>query len=331
MNNTVTHFAGQPIGNSTYEALDRLMLVEMRPFGMSQGILPHIYDILRISGSKPLSRQAAEQISQRRGSHVAIFTGMQIPGYMPRGETDGPVGSVVLGRTLSQIGYEVSIVVEPEIVPVVEKLIEVAALCSDDIRVISSLDKLAYDKVEEHCDIAIAIEKLGPNEKGIRHSVGGTPVHTGDERPSDLFQRIRTRGGLTIGIGDNGNEIGFGKVASQIRGLVPWGEVCRCDCSAGIVTATGADVVLPCAVSNYGGYVISCALSCLLERPDLLFDIRHIEAMVKECVDMGVVNGAIEEGEFIGDDGVPIEAVSAFGTLFRTIGSQYFVRVGDHR
>lgn len=331
MKNTVTHFAGVPIGSSSFEALDRLALVEMRPYGLSQGILPLLYGMLRTEGSHPLSRQAGEQILKRPGAPVVIVTGMQIPGYMPVGETDGPVGAAVLARVLETIGHPVTVVVEPEILPVMRRLLDVAAGTAHSIQVRAS-DEDAYDELMESVGIAIAIEKLGPNDAGVRHSVGGTAVATGDDRAGDFIRAVRGRGVLTIGIGDNGNEIGFGKIASQARGVVPWGEVCRCECGQGIVTSVGADVVLPCAVSNYGAYVISVALSCLLEQADLLPHPSVVSQLVTEAVRRGMVNGAIEGDDgFVGDDGIPLVAVEAFAQLFRSIGTQYFMRVGDHR
>lgn len=331
MKNTVTHFAGVPIGSSSFEALDRLALVEMRPYGLSQGILPLLYGMLRTEGSHPLSRQAGEQILNRPGAPVVIATGMQIPGYMPVGETDGPVGAAVLARVLEELGHPVTVVVEPEIVAIMRRLLDVAVGAAHSIEVRASDDD-AYDRLMDSVGIAIAIEKLGPNDAGVRHSVGGTAVETGDDRVGDFFRSVRGRGVLTIGIGDNGNEIGFGKIVSQARGVVPWGEVCRCDCGRGIVTSVGADVVLPCAVSNYGAYVISTALSCLLEREDLLPNPAVVSQLVAEAVQRGMVNGAIEgDDEFVGDDGIPLVAVEAFAQLFRSIGTQYFTRVGDHR
>lgn len=332
MSNTITHFAGLPLGASTFEALDRLALVEMRPYGMSQGILPSLYRMLRTEGSFPLSRQAAEQIILRSKAPVAIFTGMQIPNYMDVGETDGPIGAAVLSQTLATLGHPVSIVVEPEILPVLRVLIERMPNMSGRVELVSSNDESAYDELETSTQIAIAIEKLGPNDAGVRHSVGGTAVTTGDDRAGSFFNTVRRRGALTIGVGDNGNEIGFGKIAPQARGIVPWGEVCRCECGQGIVTSVGADVVLPCAVSNYGAYVISVALACLLEEKALLPDPILVSQLVSEAVHHGMVNGAIEgDPTFVGDDGIPLSAVEAFVQLFRTIGTQYFTRVGDHR
>lgn len=333
MKNTYSHVAGLALGHSSYEALDRLALVEMRPYGMSQRLLPHLYNELRQPGMPAISRQAAEAIAARPHAPVTILTGMQIPNYMPVGETDGPVGAIVLAAGLTHVGHDVAIVVEPEIKEVMDQVIaELEEFNLPEITIISSSDTQAYRAREEETEIAIAIEKLGANSKAVRHSVGGTAVSTGDDYADTFITNLQRNGGFTIGVGDNGNEIGFGKIASFAQSIVPWGNVCRCDCSSGIITTTPTDLVIPCAVSNYGAYVIMTALACLLEREDLLINPNLISALVQRFVSLGMVNGAIEDDpDFVGDDGIPLSGVEAFAELFRLIGSHFFTRVGDHR
>ena len=61
--------------------------------------------------------------------------------------------------------------------------------------------------------MAVTIEKLGRNKEGIRHSVMGTPLpKTGDYYIDDFIVAMTEKGKLTVGIGDGGNEIGFGKI-----------------------------------------------------------------------------------------------------------------------
>jgi len=56
----------------------------------------------------------------------------------------------------------------------------------------------------------VFIEKVGPNTKGIYHSIMGTP-RTPDKIASayHLADQAKAAGILTIGIGDGGNEIGL--------------------------------------------------------------------------------------------------------------------------
>lgn len=326
----VASFAGQPLGQATFENLDRLLQVEMRPYGQTQGVVPHLYGLARPAGAAPLTEQAARELLRRSGERVLILTGLQIPGHMPFGETDGPLGALILARALEKLGHPVTIVCEPEIVPVVEGL---AKTLGTGTVVRSSDQEQSRDDVRRvvaGTSIGIAIEKLGHNADGVRHTVGGNAVTTGDQWAEARIEEIRRAGGFTIGIGDNGNEIGFGKIAPLIRGLVPRGEVPRSQSSDGIVTVCGTDLLIPCAVSNYGGYGIAAALACLTERRDLLASADEVEAMLRRALELGCVNGGLEEDGFVGDDGVPLDAVRAYVTLVATVAAQYFVRVGDH-
>jgi hypothetical protein len=194
----------------------------------------------------------------------------------------------------------------------------------------SFADEAAVRAFASEMDLGIAIEKLGGNEQGVRHTVGGNAVVTGDQWADAGIDQVRRSGGFTIGIGDNGNEIGFGKIAEQIRRLVPYGEVSRSG-HGGILAHQSCDLLIPCAVSNYGGYAITAALACLIERPELCVTADEIETMLRDAIGMGCVNGGIENDEgFIGDDGVPLAGARAYAVLIATVVHQYFTRVGAH-
>jgi D-glutamate cyclase len=325
------YFADRPVGHATFENLDHLLTLEMRPYGLSQGIVPHLYRAARLPNSEPLTLQAAHQILGRAPTKVAIFTGMVVPGYMPAGETDGPLGAVVLARALAALGCHSSIVIEPEIAPTVRKIAEIVGCTS--LTVLESDSLSCEHEAREFASgfgLGIAIEKLGVNDQGVRHTVGGNAVVTGDQWADTCIDEIRRSSGFTIGIGDNGNEIGFGRIASQIRHIVPYGEVSKSG-HGGIIARQSCDLLIPCAVSNYGGYAISGALACLIKRPDLCVSADEIEKMLRRAIAMGCVNGGIEDDDnFIGDDGVPLEAARAYATLIGTIVRQYFIRVSPH-
>ena len=63
----------------------------------------------------------------------------------------------------------------------------------------------------------------------------------------------------TVGIGDGGNELGMGKVRSQIVQHVPKGE------TTGSVIS--CDYLITCGVSNWGGFAVSAALDILSRCP----------------------------------------------------------------
>ena len=71
-----------------------------------------------------------------------------------------------------------------------------------------------------HPTAMIFVERLGPNEAGIYHFVSGT-VSSPEQMSYGHFlvEEAKKHGILTIGIGDGGNEIGFGKIVEQVREL----------------------------------------------------------------------------------------------------------------
>lgn len=328
---TGRYFADRPIGHATFENLDHLLTLEMRPYGLSQGIVPHLYRAARTPNGEPLTLLAANHILARRPKRAVIYTGMVVPHYMPAGETDGPLGAVVLARMLAAVGCGTTIVIEPEIAPLIRRLGEVVGVDGMEVRESDSFaDEAAVRAFASGMDLGIAIEKLGGNEQGVRHTVGGNAVLTGDPWADAGIDQVRLSGGFTIGIGDNGNEIGFGKIAEQIRRLVPYGEISRSG-RGGILARQSCDLLVPCAVSNYGGYAITAAVACLIERPELCVTADEIETMLRDAIGMGCVNGGIEDDEgFIGDDGVPLAGARAYATLIATVVHQYFTRVGAH-
>lgn len=327
----VRYFADRPIGHATFENLDHLLTLEMRPHGLSQGIVPHLYRAARTPNGEPLTLLAANHVLARQPRRAVIYTGMVVPRFMPAGETDGPLGAAILARALAAVGCSSTVVIEPEIAPLMRRLGEIAGV--DDLVVRESdgfADEKAVRAFASDMDLGIAIEKLGANEHGVRHTVGGNAVTTGDRWADAGIDQVRLAGGFTIGIGDNGNEIGFGRIAEQIRRLVPYGEVARSG-RGGIIARQSCDLLIPCAVSNYGGYAIAAALACLIERQDLCATADEVETMLRAAIGMGCVNGGIEDDDgFIGDDGVPLAGARAYVTLIATVVHQYFTRVGAH-
>ncbi len=98
----------------------------------------------------------------------------------------------------------------------------------------------------------IFIEKVGPNIKGIYHSIMGTP-RTPDMIASayHLADYAKANGIPTVGVGDGGNEIGCGVIKEAVREIQPFGEDCGCPCHGGVGTVTECDVLVYAAVSNW--------------------------------------------------------------------------------
>ncbi len=119
-----------------------------------------------------------------------------------------------------------------------------------------------------------------------------------------LFHRAARSGVLTIGIGDGGNEIGWGIVADVIRDRMPYGRNCACGCGGGFGDVTPADVCVVASVSNWGAYGVAGCLAALLGRPELLHDLPTEARMIRACVDSGGVDGVSGRPE-LRVDGLP--------------------------
>jgi hypothetical protein len=252
---------------------------------------------------------------------VACVTGIA-GGPLPRGEVDGPIGAAALAEALSATGREADVVVPEAMVVVVEA---VRRAMSGDFGIVSEAEASA-----DGYDAAVTVEKLGRNARGVFHTIFGAPLEDQAPTGDELIEALNGAGKLTIGIGDGGNEIGFGAVFEQAREIVPRGADCGCPCHDGIVTSTATGIVYPASVSNFGAYAIVTALGVLEERPLLLPSPERIAAAVEAAVTMGCLDGGTFEPGRVADDGIPIDGVQAYVALLRTLACQHFRTTPRH-
>lgn len=297
------------------ENIDHLCATEMRFAGeLPRNVVWPLYMAAREKqGGEPLVFQAASRLQQSVsvGDVVFVVTGSGSKYGLTRGETDGPLGAASLSRALD-LGLNAKIVViceEAHSGPVIAT-VEAAGL---SVLEEDYLYKRAHTAVVEilpagpeggsafakrvlqHYDprALIFVEKTGPNEHGVHHSIMGTA------KPSDevghahfLAELAREQGRLTIGIGDGGNEIGFGLIQSDVRRIQPFGETCQCPCQGGVATCTTTDVLVACSVSNWGAYGVSAQLAFQLGRPEVLQSEEMEAFMLQRCVAAGGTDGA---------------------------------------
>ena len=116
---------------------------------------------------------------------------------------------------------------------------------------------------------------------------------------------------MTVGYGDGGNEIGFGKIFDAAREVVPFGATCQCPCGDGMVTSTGTSVLWPVNVSNFGVYGTVAALAIYAEDLTLAFPPEELLRALDVAVAAGAKDGGT--GQAIpGEDGIPAETAAAF-------------------
>jgi D-glutamate cyclase len=309
--------SAQPEAHPAFESLDRIATVEMRPPTSPSGIVAPFYVLARGDSPDPLTQQIATAILARDPGEVLIVTGLVDSSRFPCGEIDGPIGSLALARALSALGHRVTIVVDEEAIAPIRAVADVADI-DVDLRTGGFTDGAAARVFGAKHDLVFAVEKLGRNSIGGRHLIWGTPVTVGDPFGDDYVLGAREAGALTVAVGDNGNEIGFGNIGAAAGPLTPAGVVV----DGGFFAATSVDHLLPASVSNIGCYAIVAALAIAGRRPELAVDGATIAAWTNAGLDAGLRSGGVDDIHFRGDDGIPVPFVAATVDMFAGIVHQ---------
>jgi hypothetical protein len=309
------------------ENIDQLVTIGMRPTGMPRGVIPRLYKLAR-DGREPISYIAAQAIlNLPRSSHIGILTGAVEPTHLPRGESDGPMGAAAIAYALRRLGFNVSVLLEDEVVPVMEALLErvggeytIVPLAKDD--------RARHAATAPDLDAVITIEKQGGNPAGVMHGISGVSRDGTRANVDGLMKRLNGAGKLTIGIGDGGNEIGFGNVYDAAKEFVPHATTCQCPCGKGILTVVQTKYLYPVAVSNWGAYALAAALGLLTRDQTLAHDAARERDFLHISMSYDCRDGGSGANRFA-VDGVPgdssIAVVQMLSDLVR-IGLTEFVR-----
>lgn len=314
------------------ENIDRLITTESKTTAMARGITVPLYRAAR-NNDDPLTYQIASEIKSRLDSQegskfrFGLFTGVWSPEFLPNGENDGPIGSAVLGKALYLAGAEVVFCVEKEVGPVMKKLCSSLDLPSDIIT-LSRENEQENEKLANELDGAIFIEKIGPSKEGISHFATGFAREGQDALLGSMLNKMRNQGKLTIGIGDNGNEIGFGTIYEEARKIHPFGEKCKCPKEEGLITSLATDYILPSSISNLGAYGIAAALSLLMEDLEMLHKPEDELKLIKICTDMDCRDGGFGKAhDYV--DGVVDQSMASFVKILQEMVTIYFNK--EHR
>jgi hypothetical protein len=288
------------------EYVDRLVTVEMRNRGMNHGIVRQIYDAARAEGGgRPISARAAEALvaTVKPGDVVFIVTGAGYAPEVPNGESDGPPGAAALARAIywglkaipvfvTEVCHAPPVIASARAAAVMVREFDLAknrrmggaiVTAPEDRSVTAAW---ARDVVEEYQPKAvIAIERLGPNDQGIVHGSTGVPKACVDL--GHVFVEAKKRGILTVGIGDNGNEIGFGRIYDFMRDFHPYGRETQYPGGTGVITVIDTDVFLPASVSNWGAYGIAAMIAFFLKDQDLIQTPEMERKILEACLDAG--------------------------------------------
>ncbi len=242
---------------------------------------------------------AATVAGSRRGT-VGIITGFWVDGAA---ETDGPLGAVCLARGLARLDFAPVVVADPPCSDLVAALAPtwVVAVDADPV---ASWD--AFCRCHDPC-LLIAVERCGRSASGDYANMRGVSVaaHTA---PLDRWFELAAGRLPTIGIGDGGNEVGMGRLATVVER-----ELAVAPC----VVAT--DHLIVATVSNWGAYGLLAVLQAAGHGP-LLPTAEEVADLLHDLVARGAVDGVTGRREAT-VDGFPLptelEVVAALAELVR--------------
>lgn len=329
------------------ENVDRLTSVEMRIPGADRGIIAPLYAAARqAQGDTPLSLRAARALLERVKPDDTVFitTGAGIPPYLPYGETDGPPGAIALARAIGRgIGARTVLITEPQYMPGLRAAGAAAGLPILDDRFAAERPgstvlrtfPVGDDEGRHEAEMllnnyrptaVIAVEKLGPNSKGVIHSVRGVDGTAYTGKAHYLIEGAHRRGVLTLGFGDGGNELGCGLIYETVRRVMEYGSTCRCPCGSGIATVVKTDILVIANTSNWGAYGTAACLALLQGNTSLLPDPTEERRVIEQCALHGAGDGMLGL-PIPWVDGTPLDTQTAILTLLHTIISNGLKRL----
>jgi hypothetical protein len=285
---------------------DRSALIEqaVRRYGRREGVMDVYRASSELAEGSPILK-AADSLFQaaKKGGNVIISSGFTILSA-GKCETDGPLGSVVLGRLLNEMGCHLAFLSDVEYLGIFRELGKETDLKSYEclsFPVEHDLAKLETSRIfEELSPVAIiAVERPGWNWKHIHHNMRGEDISPRTGKVDYVFDDAHIKKTLTIGIGDGGNEIGMGNVEETVKRRVPFGSMCQCPCKGGIASSTRVDHLIVSFVSNWGAYGLTAQLAYLAKLP-----FKHTADDERRLIKAAVKAGAVD-----GISGKPIESV----------------------
>lgn len=277
------------------QSIDNIMTCDLH----ARGILKPIYDVMVDRVGEPLSTYAAKRFVQavKPGDYVIIGTGFLIAPSM-KIETDGPVAAALLARMVSLLDAVPIIVAEENCYSAIEPAciaaelntyydIEQAAKVHHSVALVPMPQGAEAQKVIDKLlalkpSVMLCEEHPGKGKDGKYYSAlakelpWAAPV-------DDLFEAVRKQGGLTIGIGDLGNEAGLGFAKPEIEEIVPRGAV---------ITAEGTcDCPIIATITEFGCYAFIAAVQAITEIKGLLQTPELTEIVLRAAITGGSVEG----------------------------------------
>jgi hypothetical protein len=326
------------------EYIDKIVNVEMLDDNsVRRNKTELLYQAARAKQGAPLTYLAAKGLidNVKKDDYVILLAGAGISPWLEWGETDSPTGIASLARSLSfglgarpvyvgnekELGPVIAAGVAAGITVLDKEAIEVYKRKNTALSIPFPLgEKGAKEKALEILDefkptAVLGVEKHAPNSVGVWHSAAGQAI-SGDTQPHvhHIVEEGKKRGAFTVGIGDGGNEIGYGLIREEANAIYErsFGVSCQCGCGGGEATACATDVLISTSVSNWGAYGVSAMLAYMLEDPFILQDAETERRMVEAMAQAGAVEAmtALSIPEV---DGTSLEVQQAVITMMHGV------------
>jgi hypothetical protein len=226
--------------------------------------------------------ERAAEFLYRYMESVLIATGFYVSGFC---ETDGPVGTIMLGEALAKLGSSVSMVTDRYCFAVLKKMKVPFEVYEFPITG-EKQSRKAADSLISRLDpsLLISVERCGRAKDNKYYNMREEDISKYTGKVDLLFEFPRT-----IGIGDGGNEIGMGNVYDEVKKVVLHGETIAC------VVKTNHLVIS--SVSNWGVYGL---LAYLSEFEGKMF-LQREDKILSNLVRAGAIDNSSKKSELLVD------------------------------
>ena len=250
--------------------------------------------------------QAAQHILDHPGETL-IATGFYILSA-GKHETDGPPGAIAIGKALHALGRKVCYVADLHTAPMLrESLGDQAWVIEFPITDVATSKQQAEEILNQvQPELVVSIERCSRTSSDTYLNMRSNEITQNTARLDYLFEA----GIPSVGIGDGGNEIGMGNLATIIPTLDKLPK------DPGV---TRVDQLVIASVSNWGGYGLVAALSCLIGR-NLLPSIEDDRRLIERMVNSGAVDGTTGENKFYVDNFTLEENAELLDRLHSLVG-----------
>lgn len=247
-------------------------------------------------------QRAAELFAQPSQNNVLILSGFPCcVQHTPPTETDGPPGTAALAQTAVALGCVTTVVTDDCNAAVFRAALQhlPTVVLETFPATMTAQDDRRLEELSSKCDLLLSCERAGPAADGKCYTMRGIDMEGLVAPLHKLVQQVQARNVPFIAIGDGGNEMGMGRVLSQIHATPQILNSVAC--------VVPADYLIAASVSNWGGYALAAATGLLIGRPlDCLPTPEQEIDLLQRCIQQNCRDGVSGRVEMT-VDGMPLE------------------------